>query len=96
MNPVIHQVGERRINHAVALERQASRERPTDDVHVKVTLALSDMADVLVAVIDHIEGHWREGGLQALTNLLLHRYAHAGSALRNGLICTSAYTPAAT
>ena len=90
MNAPVHQVGERGIDHAVTLDGRAALECLADDVHAEVTLTLSRMTDVLLTVVDYIYLQWREGGLQALANLLLHRFVHAGNALRKGLISTLA------
>lgn len=72
MDTVIHQVVEQPINHPVTLNRQLPGKRRADNTHMKVTLAFTGVARVLVAFIDHLKQFRHESGLQALANLLDH------------------------
>jgi hypothetical protein len=87
MDTVIHQVVEQPINHPVTLNRQLPGKRRADNTHMKVTLAFTGVARVLVAFIDHLKQFRHECSLQALANLLDHGCGLVthGSTLRNGL-----------
>jgi hypothetical protein len=90
MDPVVHQPIKRRINQTVAPDRQQSGERGADDAHMEMALALPRMSGMQVAFVDDFQLGRRQCLGQTLADLREHRFTHAGKALRNGLICTSA------
>ena len=88
MDTVIHQVIKRRVDHPMSFERKLPGKGGADDVHMEVALALPCMADVEVTLIGDLQFCRGQCIRQTSADLLGHDLTHAGSALRNGLICT--------
>ena len=91
VDAVVHQALQGRVHQPVTLDRQLAGKRRADDADVEMPLAVIGMPHVLVALVQHLEGHGLKRLLQALADLLGHGRAHAyGSALRNGWMATLA------
>lgn len=90
MDAIVHQPVQCRVDHPMPPQRRLPRKGGADDTHMEVPLALTGMAPVFVPFVQYLQLDRRERRLQALANLLGHWFGHAGKALRNGLICTSA------
>lgn len=87
MDAVIHQIIDHLVDHAVAFEGCLTRKRRADNVHPKVTLALTRVTGVLVTLIDDLEQFWRKSRLQPFADLINDscRLISHGNTLRKGL-----------
>lgn len=90
MNALLHQIIQRCVDEPMSLQWQLAGEIRADDANVEVAFPLVRMAGVLVTLVQHLQLAGRQRLGQALVDLINHALAHAGSALRKGLICTSA------
>ncbi len=90
VDAVLHQISHRRVDHAMTLDGRLAGKCAADYVHVKMPGTFAGVTDMLVTFIEHLDINGRKGRVQASPDLFVHRLAHAGSALRNGMIRTCA------
>src|SRR5690606_2791894 len=92
-----HELAERLVYHAMALERALALDAARDDRHGEVTLAFAGarVPGVQVAVVPHVQGFGLERRHEALADQL-HTFRRHGSVFSTGLISTSAKTPSST
>ena len=72
MNLVAHQVAERLVDHPLPVQSRLTFECRTDNLDGKVRFAaavVTGMAVMTGAIIDHVQGRWREFGDEPLFNL---------------------------